>query len=281
VIGGLGALLAWFVGSVLRVRRRHVEASLARAGIADPAGVAARMYRSLGRGIFELCALGLVPRRMLSRVELPELDERFARGAIVLTAHTGNWDLAACAVASRRPLTVVTKHFRIRWLDRLWQGLRAARGVRLVGEGDAAATVLEAVRAGGLAALLIDQAPRRARSTVMTSFLGARAAVDLAPALLAQRARVPAVVAFPFRDARGAHRVEVACVLEPPARASRAWAEDAMRQATARLEHFVRRHPEQWLWMHRRWRLPDGDPRAPALRGKALPGFEAGGIRAG
>ena len=100
---------------------------------------------------------------------------------------------------------------------------------------------------------MIDQAPERARGIVSVDFLGAVVDVDLAPALLALRARCPMVVAFPKRTARG-HAVELLGVLEPPTGAGRAWALGAMREATGLLEGFVRRHPHQWLWMHRRWK---------------------------
>jgi KDO2-lipid IV(A) lauroyltransferase len=191
------------------------------------------------------------------------------RGAVLATAHTGNWDLAACAVAAHAPLTVVTKRLSIGFLDRLWQGARRARGVRLVQAGGAARAIAAALRRGDLVAMLIDQAPeqhravigvpfaqppRRNRAVIRVPFLGAPALVDLSPALAALRARVPLVAAFPVRDADGRHSVEIATVIPPPARPNRRWAEEAMLEVTQKLEAHVRRHPEQWLWMHRRWK---------------------------
>lgn len=176
------------------------------------------------------------------------------------TAHTGNWDLVACALAQQIPLTVVTKRLSVGWLNRCWQGLRRGRGVRLVEAGEAAATAANELAAGHWVAALIDQAPERTRGVVAVPFLGASADVDLAPALLALRARCPLVVAFARRTPNG-HTVEVAGVIDPPRRPERAWAEAAMRQATGWLEAFVLRHPEQWLWMHRRWKRPPVEAR--------------------
>lgn len=254
----LGWALAWLVGSVLRVRRAHVEASLRRAGVAgvaDAAATARAMYRSLGVGLCELMAMALRPRRALpvaiDRRALALLDRG---GVVVATAHTGNWDLAACAAAERVPLTVVTKRLSIGWLDRLWQGARSRRGVRLVGVGEAARESARALARGEAVAMLIDQAPERDRAVVLVPFLGRLARVDLAPALVAMRARVPLAAVFARRLADGSHVAELAGVVEPPERPSRAWAEDAMRTTTAWLDEHVRRHPEQWLWMHRRWK---------------------------
>jgi ATP-binding cassette subfamily F protein 3 len=75
--------------------------------------------------------------------------------------------------------------------------------------------------------MLIDQRPERIRATARISFLGQLADVDLAPALLALRARVPLVVAFPARR-EGRHSIEVVRVLGPPDRRTRDWALAAM-----------------------------------------------------
>jgi KDO2-lipid IV(A) lauroyltransferase len=253
------ALLAFVVGELLRVRRRHVVLALARANIAEPAGTACRMYQALGLGVAELLWLAMRPAAdPLGRVRLPEKElVRFSgRGALILTAHTGNWDLVACALARRTPLTVVTKRLKVSWLDRLWQGLRARRGVRLVGEGEAARNVTNALARGELVAMMIDQAPLRRRAVTTVPFLGAPAAVDLAPALLAMRARVPVIAAFMYRLPDDTQQVEISGILEPPEVASRQWAEQNMETVTMWLDAFVRRHPDQWLWMHRRWKVP-------------------------
>jgi KDO2-lipid IV(A) lauroyltransferase len=214
------------------------------------------MYRSLARGLVELVVMVFrgPARRMSPLFPWEAIASSCSGGAVVATAHTGNWDLVACAVAQRAPLTVVTKRLHVRTLDAIWQGARRARGVRLVQVGDAAKEARAALRRGELVAMLVDQAPERVRGAVQTMFLGAPAWVDLAPALCAVRARVPLVVAFPRRLGDGSHTIDVEAVLAPPARPSRAWAIDAMVEATRLLEAFVRRHPEQWLWMHRRWK---------------------------
>jgi KDO2-lipid IV(A) lauroyltransferase len=227
-----------------------------RAQVAEPRRTATKMYRALGVGLMELVAMALGRRRRLV-VRLPTEARRVIeseRGALIATAHTGNWDLVACAIAERAPLSVATKRLSIGFLDRLWQSARRGRGVRLVEVGDVARAARAGLAQGELFAMMIDQAPERTRGAVRAEFLGERAWVDLAPALVAARAGVPLVVAFPRRLADGTHTVEVAGVIEPPPRAGRAWAEAAMAQATAWLDAFVREHPEQWLWMHRRWK---------------------------
>jgi KDO2-lipid IV(A) lauroyltransferase len=164
----------------------------------------------------------------------------------------------------------VTKRLSVGPLDSLWQRLRAARGLQLLEEGAAAGSAARALGRGELVAMMIDQAPERERGAIRLPFLGEAAWVDLAPALCALRSRSPLVVAFPRRLDDGTHDVEIAAVLTPPARARRAWAVEATAEATRLLEAFVRRNPDQWLWMHRRWKEGQGSVGRPAKPAPAV-----------
>lgn len=247
-------MLGFVVGRLLGVRREHVMRSMVRADV-DPRH-ATRMYRSLGTGVFELVAVAssrasLVPERMqLASVEakIEELRGR-GRGVVVATAHTGNWDLLACAAAERVPLSVVTKRLSVGLLDRIWQATRRRRNVKLVQAGNAAKPLLRALGNNEVVAMLVDQAPERKRATSLVPFLGAAARVDLAPALIAARARAPIAVVFSRRTAAGHHVAELVRVIEPGTESA-----EVMATITRDLSAFVREHPEQWLWMHRRWK---------------------------
>lgn len=259
-------LLAWVVGDLLGVRRRHVESAISRAGIRDASLCARAMYRSLARGLLELLVMTVRPAKMLARVQVPEavISEIRAngRGAVIATAHTANWDLAACATARVAPLSIVTKQLSIRLLNAAWQGVRRRRGVKLMSVGEAGRQAVRALRSGELVAMLMDQAPERSRAVARTTFLGAPVWIDLAPALVAMRARVPLIVAFPRRLTDGSYSIEVANVVQSPAVPSRTWAASVMVDATRLLEGFVMEHPDQWLWMHRRWKPLPRDPKA-------------------
>jgi KDO2-lipid IV(A) lauroyltransferase len=278
--GALGALLGRFVGDVLRVRRAEVERRLRLAGVPAPAATARGMYVSLGRGLLELLWAGGRPGRALgAHVEPTEraravLAAVRGRGAVIASAHTGNWDLAACALAERHSLLVVTKRLRARALDALWQGLRRGRGVSLTSGRGAVAACLRALGEGRLVAVMIDQAPEGPGRALAHPFLGRAARHDRLAAALAARAGRPLVVAFPRRAADGTHVLDVADVLEPPAGgAGPAWVDEATRRASAALETFVRAHPDQWLWLHRRWKgAADGPPGAPVGPGRGRPG---------
>ncbi|MRG91279.1 lysophospholipid acyltransferase family protein [Polyangium spumosum] len=268
-----GAALGALVGGLLRVRRRHVEAAMTRAGVDAPRRAAAGMYRSLGAGLFELLWTAGRPAepldaRLVVSARAAELFERAlsrGRGVVVATAHTGNWDLAACAAAAwlrgrvgsegRAPsLHVITKRLSWRALDRTWQRLRAERGVLLVDARGASARVREALARGDVVAMMIDQAPERAAGVAELPFLGAPAWCDLAPVLLASRARAPIVVAFGRRRDDGLHELDAFDLIEPEALASRADVVRVAARITDALAEFVKENPAQWLWLHRRWK---------------------------
>jgi KDO2-lipid IV(A) lauroyltransferase len=271
LVRAAGWFLGWLAGSVLRIRRAHVEDAMRAAGIADPARHARGMYRELGTSAAEFLWLAVRGARSLQRVRIDE--ESHARwmgalarggGVVVAASHTGNWDLAACAIARDVPLLVVTKRLHVRWLDRLWQGTRAAQGVMLAGARGALQRARAVLGRGGAVAMMIDQVPVRSSHAVDVDFLGRPALVDRAPAALAASARAPLVVAAARRGRGGEQVLHVLDVLVPPPRPGPAWVDAATRAATRALDTFVRAHPTQWLWLHRRWNRLDR-PRGPGM----------------
>jgi len=261
----LGAALGFLAGSVLRIRRRHVEASLCAAGLAAET-LASRVYASLGAGVFELLWLAGRPPEAVDRyfsvspeaaAALTRARADVGRGVVVATAHSGNWDLAACAMARRiapATLTVITKRLSWKALDRTWQSLRAARGVVLVEAEGATAAARAALGAGGVVAMMVDQVPERTSGVATFPFLGKAARHDLAPLLLAARARTPLLVLMCRRTKESHHRLELVDVLDASELRGRGAVERAAERVAAGIERFVRDYPEQWLWLHRRWK---------------------------
>jgi KDO2-lipid IV(A) lauroyltransferase len=269
----LGAVLGWIVGSVVRVRRAHVERGMRAAGIRDVGIEARAMYRSLGTSAVELLYLAARGAEAAAHARVDPASERCwqqalgrGRGVVIAASHTGNWDLAACTVARDVELLVVTKRLRVRSLDSFWQSTRAAQGVALTEPSGALARARAVLGRGGAVAMMIDQVPASARHAIAAEFLGRMATVDRAPAVLAAACRAPLVVAASRREASGRHVLVVLDVLEPGPRPSRAWVMQATAAATRALDQFVRAHPSQWLWLHRRWKPLDRKPQRTTLR---------------
>lgn len=238
----LGAILGFIVGSLLRIRRRHVEESMDRIGAR---GCATAMYRALGTSVFELLWLASMSKARRDAVldRFIDLDPIPEGAAILGASHTGNWELAAAAVARKRRLFVVAKPFTSSWFDTLVTRLRARLGIHTIDPRGATSAVLHALRSGALVVMPIDQVPDRTSHATTASFLGERAHVDRAPFVLARRANAKVVVCGAHRDG-DRHRVRALGTTVDPG------------EATALLDAFVRAHPADWMWLHRRWRLP-------------------------
>lgn len=271
-LGTLGSILGWLAGSVLRIRRAHVEEAMRLAAVPDERVGARAMYRALGRSAVEFLWLGRRKARIEAHASIhaeslgPWRDAvGRGRGVVIAASHTGNWDLAACAMAREVDLLVVTKRLSVRSLDEFWQSTRAAHGVRLADAHGALEGARSVLRQGGAVAMMIDQVPQSTRHAMVVEFLGRPALADRAPATLAVAQGAPLVVGASRRDGAGHHTLHVLSVMMPPDRNKRAWIDEATAAATLALDRFVRSHPDQWLWLHRRWKHLDQRPHVATL----------------
>jgi len=244
----LGSALALLVGRVLRVRRAHVASAMAASGV-SPNEVPA-FYRALAESVVDLLAVAggasigaRAPR--LTRAAREALLTARAEGPVLIAAsHTGNWELAAFALAEEAEVAVVAKRQGLRSADTFIRALRERHGVVLLPPVRAIDHAVRALRAGEVVVMPIDQAPARAAHGHLGSFLGRPAWLDRAPFTVARRAKATVLVA-----AVEGPRIHVLRALPPgmPAR-------EAAGQASAALEAHVRAFPSSWLWLHRRWK---------------------------
>lgn len=256
-----GAFLGFVVGSLLRVRRAHVIEAMRRAGVARPARAASAMYRALGTSVLEFIALARPTTTLhagLDAESRARLDSARAlgRGIVFAASHTGNWELAAYAIAREMQLLVVVKRLSVGFVDRFTKATRDRRGLRLCEGRGALVHALAQLAEGGAVAMMIDQVPDRKSHAYPVSFLGQDAFVDRSPAALAARTGAPLVVSAARRAADGIQSLHVLDVIVPPPRADREWTRRTTARATKALEAFVTQNPSEWLWMHRRWRAP-------------------------
>lgn len=259
--------LIWF--RVVRIRRatvlRQLRAAFPSWTAREARVTAGRLYANLGRWAAEFVrATGPERTRAsaLARVEVEGLAGYEAAvavggGAIVVTGHLGNWDLAACSQAfAGRRLTLLSRRLSNRGLDRYWMERRRGLGLEIVDERTPFVRLAELLRAGRTLVLIVDQATPPELGGVRVPFLGREAWTTRLPALLAVRTGAPIFPVFVHSPAGGPHRIRIE---EPPAVAAGVGrpAERVLvltRAINERLEQRVREHPDQWLWLHRRWK---------------------------
>ncbi len=263
----LGDALGWAWYRLVPVRRSVARANVARA-LGPALDAAAReavvrgMYRHLGRAFVELVrGAGRPPVALAAELDVrgrAHLDAALAegRGALVLTAHLGNWEvLVRAGAAPGGPVPIVPRRFRAPGAEPAWPGLRRGGAGLIVAEGGARA-VVAALAAGEVVGYVLDQhmPPRRA---VWVPFFGQPAATSPDLARLARLTGAAVVPLFTWRGPDGRHVVEVQAPVTLPRTADvAADILEGTRRCAAVVEAAVRAHPEQWLWIHRRWKPP-------------------------
>lgn len=183
--------------------------------------------------------------------------------ALAITAHLGNWELLSRVPRlTSYPISIVVRPLDARWLDPIVQRARRAGGVDVIEKRHAARPVLEALRRGHVVALLLDQNASR-REGVFVPFFGRLANTSRSAAVLSLRTGAPLVPVFIRREPGGRHRITIRPpVSRPDAAAGEEAIVELTRRCTEAIELAIRETPEQWLWIHDRWRTrPPAEPR--------------------
>lgn len=259
-----GAALGRLAGRVVRYHRRDAFDALGRAfPERSPAEIGAlvdAMYAHFGKCAVEVRWLRRHGRayagariRWDGRGVIDRLLEA-GRGALLLTAHTGNWELLCTTTPLNGwPVAIVAKAVKNRYAD-AWVNRRRGRfGLRVLPARRSYRACVRTVRDNGLLGFVLDQNMIRTEG-VFVEFFGRPACTTPGLAHLAARTGTPVVPVFGSRDAAGRHLVEVGAALDPPAGTDEPALREATQAYTRLIEAFVRAHPEQWTWGHRRWR---------------------------
>jgi KDO2-lipid IV(A) lauroyltransferase len=246
------AALAWLAARVPGTHRRIARANLQAALPAmDPGRIEAAMYRHLSLSLLEALHLrtDLVDLPVETRQVLAAALAQ-GRGAVVATGHIGNWELFAQRMAREFPVTVVAKNTYDPRLTALVHRFRTQLGMEVLWRGDALLRdqIAAALLRGRVLALLIDQ--RTKVPSVDVPFFGRPAPTPAAAALLALKHQTPLLVGWSQRQDDGRHVVHLEDVraqgdVDVPALTA---------VLTARLEAAIVVRPEQWVWLHERWR---------------------------
>jgi len=259
-----GRGLAWALGSVARIRRREVLATLARCFPEMPArerrAVYRGMWRNLAEGLVEVCRYaGGRTREVLDAREVrgrERVAEALAsgKGVIALLAHVGNYPLLAADVPRLFgvELSFVYKPFRNAWATRAWREFQEGAGVEGIPAKGAYRASLKALRSGRVLGFMLDQ-NRPNGQGVFVPFFGRPASTSPGLALLSHQSGAVVLPVFEHREG-GRHVVEIGAPIEAPPDRGEATLAAYTARYTALIEAEIRRHPAEWLWLHRRWK---------------------------
>jgi len=265
-------LLAWAAYALLtrlrRVGERNLELAFPESDPFTKVQLLRGVYRHLGWQLVEFCRMRRytpVNTRDWIRTEGVELDlEAKARGkgVLIVTGHLGAWELSSYYHSLMgHPMGMVIRRLDNRLLDAYVNGIRCLHGNRVLHKDDFARGLLTAMRAGEAVGILMDTNMRPPQG-VFVNFFGRPActASGLARVALKTGAAVlPGFMLWEPAEKRYVLHFGPELLFEQSGDAE-ADALAATQQCAAATEDWIRRYPDQWLWIHRRWKTrPAGE----------------------
>jgi len=266
VAGRLGSVVGHLVYRLAPKTRANALQSLSTAFPDWPSearqDIARRCFAHLGRCVFELACIRQMDPRIGEWVEWTE-DERLllekalarGRGVVFVSGHVGNWELLARRVAlAGLPASTIAKESNDWRLTRIVERFRTQGRVESIwrGQRGAAKRMLRVLKSGGILGLLIDQ--DTAVQSVYVPFFGRPASTPRAAADLALRTGAAVVVGFCQRKEDGRYRLSMKEISPLQTGDSNKDVAALTQVLTAEIEGAIRRTPEQWVWMHPRWK---------------------------
>ncbi len=258
-----GVYLATVVFLLSRRQRdkacKHLEQSLE---IGQPIArrLVRRSFQNMGKNLMEFMQLPRMSVETLHQLVAFEgrehIDKVLAqgRGAIILTAHFGNWELLGASIlAHGYTIRGITRQLRSRRLDAIVSSYREKVGWQGIDRDRAVREVLRCLNRNELIAILAD-VDTRTRG-IFVDFFGRPAYTPYGPVAFALKTGAAILPTFIVRQPDDSHRAIVEAPL--PLQQGGGREEDLLvntQRFTKIIESYIRRYPEQWIWMHERWK---------------------------
>src|SRR5579859_6086822 len=266
---GIGRVVYLLHFRLRQVGMRNLAMALPEKSEAERARILRGEFSSLGRQLAELCQFPKYTPENVDEVVvydgLENYEQAYARGkgVLFLTAHFGGWELSAFAHSLHGHwLHVVMRPMDNEYLDRMLQHYRTMHGNKTVAKDDFVRGLLAAMKAGETVGILMDTNMTPPQG-VFVDFFGIPACTASGLARIALRTDAAVVPGFTIWDpALRKYRLR----FDPAVTLVRTGDDDADAVANTALftkviEDYVRRFPDQWLWVHRRWKTrPEGQP---------------------
>lgn len=272
-----GRGLGWIYGSVIGYHREEALEALARVfpdqTEHERKEILKKVYAHLGMNIVETIRLAAGRDEQLDTMEVRGLEHAeearaVGKGIMILTAHCGNWDLLSVKTPRLGfPLTIISKDLKQGGVNDFWMEMRDRYELNIVPVKNSYRKCIKALRSGGLIGFMIDQNMINTEG-LFVNFFGKPACTTPGLAFMAAHSKAPILPVFTWRDPDDPtkHIMEALPMIEPPESRD----EEALKAATQQYsdivaEHILK-HPEQWTWIHRRWRtVPENETKQPSI----------------
>lgn len=264
----IGAVVYLFFGRLRRVGKRNLQIAFPEKTQRERNQLLRGMYLSLGRLLAEFCLFPRYTRQNVSNVavyhgfENFEVAEQARNGVLLLTGHVGGWEVGSFVHSLYgHPMNIVVRPLDNPYLNRMAESFRSRFGNRLLPKQDFARGLLAAMRRGETVGILMDTNMTPPQGDFVP-FFGVPACTATGLARVAMKTGAAVVPAFTVWDDKlRKYRV----LFEPAIKLVNTGNHDADVLANTALfnkaiEDIIRRYPDQWLWVHRRWKTrPAGE----------------------
>lgn len=262
---GLGGLLGLLACRILKRHRRTALENLERAfgeslTRSERERLVRRLFKNLGVMFFEFNRVAWLKREEVDRfVEFRGLEKiekalQKGKGVILLTAHYGNWELLHAALGHKGyTLELVVRRLDSPLFEKFVRWVRTRSGINIVYKVKAMLPLVRRLNSNAVAMILADQNTVREEG-FFVDFFGVPASTNKGPALLAHKTGAPVLPVFIVRDGTR-HMVEVWDEIELADTGDKDRdAQENTAAFTKAVEKAIRLHPDQWFWVHRRWK---------------------------
>jgi KDO2-lipid IV(A) lauroyltransferase len=245
-----------------RVALRNLSFAMPQLDSREHARIVDGVFQSLSRLLVALARFPSIDRSNVAQwigyegFEHYQDAKREGRGVLIATAHLGNWELSAFAHAlMTEPMHVMVRPLDNPFIDALVERRRTLSGNDLIDKRDAARAVMKALRSNSAVGVLIDQ-NTSSEEGLFIDFFGKLACANSGFVKLAHRSRAPVIPGFALWD-KHTHRYILR--FYPRVEMTGDIQRDTQR-LHSKLEEIIREHPDQWMWIHRRWKTrPAGE----------------------
>jgi KDO2-lipid IV(A) lauroyltransferase len=272
---GYARLLDLLIPRLRRVGERNLSLALPELSATEHRAILDGVFRSIARLLVTFAKFPSIRRENLDRWIRAEGYEHFesalraGRGVLFATAHLGNWELSAYAHALlTSPMNVVVRPLDNPLIDTLVERRRTLTGNRIIGKKDFARSILKALAANEAVGILVDQ-NTSLDAAVFVDFFGIPASAGNSFAKLADHSGAAVIPGFALWSDEE-QRYVLRFGPQIPMTGDTARDTQAIHSG---LEAAIRANPDQWLWVHRRWKTRP--PGAPPLYGTAPAHTEA------
>nr|CBX28459.1 hypothetical protein N47_G37830 [uncultured Desulfobacterium sp.] len=259
----LGAVLYYFDVSHRRTVKRNLKFIYPEWKDEKIRTISKQVFQNFGITVFEIIQMYFLKKKnILSNIHIIRGEEYLRKaidgsnGVVLASAHIGNWESAALFVPCYYGKSVVSVARKIdsAIINKVALKMRTRFGNSIINKEGALPEMTRTVRSGNILAILIDQ-NTTASEGVVINFFGKKVTATPAAAMVAIRCNSPVIPAFCIREKNN----QLGIIFEPPVKITRTKSlrDDLITNTQAIndvVEKIIREYPDQWLWMHKRWK---------------------------